>query len=138
MTHKPRKTSSSIVSIAASLNLLVMLFISFILYFAYAVADPASDNINLESFYGQKIRDELTIGLITLTLIIVFLTALVLWLTGKQFSDIFLLAITLLHACGVVIFKDILFSLLVFGSLMLDLIILVVILFEKRYSIVNL
>lgn len=114
---------------------MVALFVGFILFYAYAVADPVSDNINLETFYSQKVRDELTIGLLTLVFITIFLTALVLWLMGRRFSDLSLLGITLLHTFGIICFRDILFPVLFFGSLVLDLIILVIIFLDKKYPI---
>jgi len=135
-SQKPRKISSGIVSITASLNLLVILFVGFIFFYAYGNADPSGDNINLETFLIQKEHAELTIGLFTLFLIIIYLTALVLWLRGKRLSDTFLLTITLLHAFGAILIRDIWFPILVIGSLILDVITLALILLEKRYSIV--
>jgi hypothetical protein len=133
VSSRPRKISSIVAFTATSLNLLVVLFVGFFFFFAYGVADPGSDSINLEIFYSQKARNLWTIGLLTLVFIIIFLTSLVLWLLGKRFSSIFLLSITLLHALGIVVLRDILFPVMFFGALALDLVILVIILLEKKY-----
>jgi hypothetical protein len=135
ISSRPRKISIIVASIATSFNLLVALFIGFILFYAYAVGDPASDNVNFETFYSQKARDLFTVKLLILGFIIIFLVSFLLWLPGKRFSDISFLSITLLHACGIVLFREILFPMLVLVPLTLDLVILVVIFLEKKYHL---
>ena len=133
VSSRPRIISLIIVSLATIFNLLAALFVGFVLFFAYAVADPANDNINFETFYSQKIHDLWMIGLVTLVFIIIFFVSYVLWLLGKRFSDISLSSITLLHVLGIIVFRHTLFPVLVIGSLSLDFVIMVVIFLEKKY-----
>jgi hypothetical protein len=135
---KPTALSSIIVSSIVVLDILSTLLVGFILYALIEMSDPVVDiSFDLEAFYKQKDHDQLTLGLIIFTFIIVFVIALILWIKGKCFWDFIISGLTLMHLVGInyLVASIYGFQLIIFiPSLILDFAILAVIFLDRKHS----
>jgi uncharacterized membrane protein len=142
MQMKPTDLSLRIVSIVAAINSLVTLLIGalWVLIIEISEPSPREMKLDLESIAVQRDQEQLTVLLSVGICVIIYLIALVFWINGKRFWDFILLGLTLLHLVGLYYLVISFFGYLpavLFIPLALDLIILVTIIVDKRYSKVS-
>ena len=138
---EPTELSLIIVSSLVTLNVLGTLFVGVLLYITIEISDPIfSESFSLEAYYRQNDIDQLTIGVLILTFIIVFIISLILWIKGKCFWDFILSGLALLHLVGfncmyyLIVRVDDFQPLILIPSLVLDLAILVVVFLDRKHS----